>query len=715
MTCWRAICATIALNIAMGQALANPQQPDDGSKETAKQAPRAQSEGRTDPANRAKAESNALSERTATGRGVHFTVGEVIVIDDKKHGPLGAMDVLTSVDMIGADQLHNETVNEPLEMLKRVPALYVETFNQGIISADIGIRGFNTQGDVAHTKLLIDGIPSNLHIGYPDLKSIFPVQVERIEVVKGTNDARYGLNNVAGNVNVVTRSGGNKSTGRILFGSFATIEPQMSVAIERGGLSQNYSAAYRHSGGYRDNATVDRAAGSAKWSYRPVDGISVAAILRGSYMDADAPGYLNENTARDNPKDIVDFASFDGGKQRNGHGSLHLDYQIASTLSLGLKSYAQTFRRSRWVRFDQEFDQQERLEHENQYGAISVLTYRPTGLPVEALDFEWGVDYQMQENLHQRHASDQRVRTGDILRDHEFTFHTMGSYLQARIRPISPLQVVAGLRVDRVAGSFTNRMTDTAFDINDYGTIWQPKVSALITPIANHSIYANYGRTFQVGVGIGAYEMQSTALEPSINDGIELGYRTTPVPWLNARIAYWQQRASNEVRLKFDDSGESENIGETMRRGFDIELGARPLENLYVWVAYSRHGSEQIEPGARAPERKGKELDHVPAFTAKGGVEYRVIPQLLLSLWAYTQGDYYLTKENNIGKYGDYTLVNVDASYDILPWLELGGHIKNALGASHDTAVWYKDYGILGTQHNPGDGRAFYTTITASL
>ena len=59
-------------------------------------------------------------------------------------------------------------------------------------------------------KLLIDGVPSNGNDGnMPYLDVVFPLDIEAVEVVRGTNDPRYGLHNIAGNANVVTRTGGN--------------------------------------------------------------------------------------------------------------------------------------------------------------------------------------------------------------------------------------------------------------------------------------------------------------------------------------------------------------------------------------------------------------------------------------------------------------------------------------------------------------------------
>src|SRR5256885_5436896 len=64
----------------------------------------------------------------------------------------------------------------------------------------------------------------------------------------------YGLNNIAGNVNVITRTGGNEGRASVTVGSFGTKEFQVSKGIESGNWSQNYFLAWRDSDGYRDHA-----------------------------------------------------------------------------------------------------------------------------------------------------------------------------------------------------------------------------------------------------------------------------------------------------------------------------------------------------------------------------------------------------------------------------------------------------------------------------
>lgn len=646
---------------------------------------------------------------------VSLTLGEVIEVQGRGVGALTSHEVLTSVNVLGRDQLERETVNEPLELLRRAPAVYLDSFNQGIVSSELGIRGFSTQGDAAASRLLIDGIPSNLHIGVGDLKSISPLEIDRLEVVKGTNDARYGLNNLAGNVNVFTRRAGNERKVRLLAGSFGTVEPQVLAGFDNEWLAQTYFIAYRRSSGFREHSGLDRFSASGKWFLKPNERLRVGLILRGMGMEAQAPGYLSEDAAHVSPTLAEPYTHADGGTQRNAHASLHVDHDITGDLSWSFKAYGQGFLRHRWVRYSPESSQQERIEDEKQYGAISVLTLRTDRFGLRDLSLEWGVDYQLQDNLHQRYATTERERGSAPVRDQAFLFHTFGSYLQAQARPLEALKVVAGLRVDWLAGRFTDRLGAREFDINDYGTILQPKLSAVYTLTPGHNVYANYGRTFQTGVGIGAYKTQDEPLAPSLNDGWEAGYKTSLGSWLTGRVSYWQQYASNEVRLKFDDSGDSENVGRTRRQGFDIELNLQPLEQLMVWGSFSRHVSEQLEPGPAFPERKGRELNHVPDFSTKAGVDYHPLPTLHSSLWMYGQGDYHLTKENDQGQHGGYIVFNFDVSYELVSWAQVGLQVKNLLDTRYATSIWYRDFGGNAILHSPAEGRSFFVSTTATF
>jgi iron complex outermembrane receptor protein len=643
------------------------------------------------------------------------SIAEISVIGRRSRAT-GPGRVSTSTNLLTSEQIQSQTAPDPLHVLKRVPGVYMEDYNQGTTSTGIGIRGFDTQGDVPAVKLLIDGIPSNFHVGTSELKAIFPLEIDRIELVKGTSDPRYGLNNVAGSVNVFSRKDDEVQVARILAGSFGTIEPQLLSGFRIGRLKQTYFFGYRGSDGFRDNSRMDRFAGSAKVFYEPNERLRLGLIARGMSLAAQSPGYLTPEEARAQPRLSPAYARNDAGEQRTLHLSGHLDYLMAA-FSLQAKAYVQSFYRDRNVSFDPDMQQQSRREDELQHGASAVLTYR-AGRKVLGLSVELGADYQGQHNLQQRFNTIARVPSGAAVRDYDFTFNAAGSYLQAAIQPVDALNLAAAVRADTLWGQLQNRSTDERHELNDFGVIWQPKASAAWTFLQGQRLYANYGRTFQVNTGIGAYAVApGVRLNPSFNDGWEAGVRTLLSPWLDARAAVFRQLASGEVRMKPDNSGQSENIGKTLRYGLDFELALTPIEWLSLWGAFSPMIAKQLEPGAGevAALRRDKWLDHVPRFTAKGGVDYRRHQDLRVSLWFYAQGDYYLTKENDTPAIGDYLLLNLDASHQLTEWLALGLSIQNLLGSRYDSSIWYKDYGQIGSLHSPGSPQSVYVAATVTL
>ncbi|MEP7049778.1 MAG: TonB-dependent receptor [Pseudomonadota bacterium] len=634
----------------------------------------------------------------------------------RREGPLGAGELLTSTNLLTSEQVQSQTAADPLNILKRVPGMYMEDYNQGTASTGLGMRGFNTQGDVPAVKLLIDGIPSNFHVGTSELGAIFPLEIDHVEIVKGTNDPRYGLNNVAGNVNVISRQNEDIQIARLVAGSFRTVEPQLLSGFRTGPLRHTYFVGYRGSDGFRDNARMDRVVGSAKVFYEPNQSLKLGLIARGMSLDAQSPGYLTREEARERPSLSPAYAQKDAGEQRTLHLSGHLDY-LTGGFSVQAKTYAQSFYRERNVSFDPAMQQQSRREDELQHGASAVLTYR-AGPKLLGLSVELGADYQGQHNLERRFDTIGRVPQGAPVRDYDFTFSVAGAYLQARIQPTAALKLVAAIRADTLWGQLKDRLADKRHELNDFGVIWQPKLGLAWTFPQGQHLYANYGRTFQVNTGIGAYTTApGVRLDPSLNDGWEAGLRTMLFPRLSARAAAWRQLASGEVRMKPNNSGESENIGKTLRYGLELELVVLPVEWLSLWGAFSPVVTKQVEPGggADAVQRRGKWLDHVPRFSAKGGIEYRKHQALRVSLWFNAQGDYYLTKENDGPAMGDYFVVNLDTDYQISERMALGVSIQNLLNSRYDASIWYKDYGQIGSLHSPAPPLSIYGSATFKM
>jgi iron complex outermembrane receptor protein len=619
---------------------------------------------------------------------------------------LDTTTLIGSVDVVGGDQIARENVDLSYELLKKVPGVYVNDYNQGVVAGGIGIRGFNTEGDIPSAKLLIDGIPANTNAGVGLFDSVFAMDIDRIEFLKGTNDSRHGLLNIAGNVQLFTSPMGRYTKAKVLGGAYGTGDFQGVTAFTTGRLSHVYFGGYRRSSGFRVNSDFDRYAFSGKWFYTPSSEKWQAGIIaRTSDFDTQAPGYLTQAQADADPRQSPAFSATDGGRQQTNHMSLHFDRQMSSSVNWSVKAYWQDYEQRRWVRFTAAGAQQERVEDESQTGFLTTMTWRPQALAARDGTLSWGADFQYQDNLARRFQTVERVR-GATLRAQDFDFSTGGAYMSADVRAMPWLRLNGGVRADRFGGDFVNALTGIETPVIDYGTIWQPKLGALATVRDGLNVYANYGRSFQVGAGAAAYSTQP--LGHSTNDGWEAGVRLAPATWLTTRVGVWGQDASDELRLKFDNSGDSENVGRTRRRGWNVDVTAQAHRTTYGWATITRQRATLVEPGAAQAAIRGNELNHVPRFTAKAGVDVSPARVWSVSFWTDIQTDYYLTTANAEGKFGSRQLVHIDGRFTVQRNLTLGLHAKNVFDQYHEY-VWFD--GVT-TLHSPGDARAFYLTAT---
>ncbi|PPU73441.1 TonB-dependent receptor [Xanthomonas melonis] len=619
----------------------------------------------------------------------------------------GAAQVLSSVDVIGGELLHDQHVDYSWELLTRAPGVQVTPFRMGTDAGRFSFRGFNGEGRINAVKLLIDGIPSNDNAGgMPYLDAVFPQDISAIEIVRGTNDARYGLNAIAGSVDVLTRSGGNDGRLSVTGGSFGARELQLGKGVERGAWSQNYVLAWRDSDGYREHADARKRSAAGKWFYTDPDGAFRAGLTTRHYDNhALEAGYLDAATARAAPRSSPAYAQDDRSERQLWQTALHADGTLGAAAQWSAKAYQNDYRNQRWVRFSAAGLQQERDADETHRGVLLRGSWRPDWEAMD-LNLDAGVDAQWQSNQSRRYRTVARVRTAR-LRAWDYGLRTHGAYVQAVLEPTGRLQLVPGYRVDRVDGQLHDVLAGVYAPIYRYGAIRQPKFSASYRVGEHDSVYANWGRSFQIGSGDGAYRRQSADLGPSINDGWEAGFKFAPSVLLDGRLAYWEQRASGEVATVLGVNGvpgvgEVANVGRTLRRGWDAQVNLQPAEHWRAWIAYSRQKASIATPDPSAPATRGKEIENVPRWLATAGLEWQLTTALQLSAWGNAQGDYFLERSNTLGRTGGYALLNLGARWSVSARTAVSLQLRNATDRAYVYA-WY-DSGSSG--YSPGDGRA---------
>lgn len=636
-------------------------------------------------------------------------------IKGQRSGPLSARSVLSSVDVLGAELIEEQQVQHAWELFARTPGVMLTQFRQGNESGKLSFRGFNGEGEVNAVKLLIDGIPSNDNAGgMPFLDMLFPLEINSIEVVRGTNDPRFGLHNIAGNANINTRLGGNDTVARISYGSFATRELQLAQGMESRNWAQNYFVGYQKSNGYRSNAEFDKFTVSGKWTYTSDDSRTRSGFsIRRTEGNGEEPGYLEAKDARSEPTASYAYAQATGGNRQMNQISAHVSQQLSAGLSLAAKLYRNSVQDQRWLRYAITSSQQERIIDEIHTGLLASATYRPFGNTYAWLhdaSIEAGVNAEHQHDASPRYSTNNKVRVVTT-RDQHFRFDNYGAYVQAVLQPVQGFKLIPGYRIDQIEGEFKDTSKNVQYAIQDYGTIKQPKLSAVYALSSAASIYANWGKTFQIGAGAAAYQSAGSSVRPSVNQGWENGIKLAPLDWVNGRFAVWRQDASDEVKRRLNDpAGGSENVGSTRREGIDLQLNARTDNGAYAWLSYSLQRSRIVRPDPAAPATLGNEIDHLPRNLFSAGYELQLNSEWKFSTWANGQGNYYLTTANVGNKYGAYALFNASASYRVNAKLSLDLQVKNLFNRYYEY-VWLNDQ----TRHSPGDGRAVYLAANFSL
>ncbi len=654
-----------------------------------------------------------------------LTLGKVDV-HQHTEGQLTAHQVLTSVDVLGADQIEDKNVSHSWELLGQMPGIQLTETRQGAESGKVSFRAFNGEGYLNAIKTLIDGVPSNVNSGNQRfIDMLFPLEISFIEVVRGTNDPRYGLHNIGGNVNFGTREGGNYTDGRFGYGSYNTRDAQLAIGSESNGFAQNYFIGTQASDGYRDHDSSRKYAIGAKWFYGDLDdGMRIGLTARAYHHEAEEPGFMTAEELRTDRRGSQLRNANDGDDRDMRQIGVHMDLKLADTLFLGSKMYYNRYEDDRRVTFSDlrtgNAPRQRRVWDEKQTGMLTTLTWQPGA----TLTLEGGVNVEHQDNGYIRERfsyaepTDFSATPARVQNDDRHTFDNYGAYVQAIYQPIEALKIVPAYRVDRFDGD-TRLPGGITGPLQRYGTIDQPKLGVVYAFTDSTNVYANWGRTFQVLTGSTAPAYLTPgqgAMSPSTNTGMELGMKFSPFAGSQARIAVWQQDAANEVS-NMPATGTTVTLGKTRRRGVDAQISAQVGEKWTVWASHAYQEAKIERDGRDASvSLEGREVAATPRYISNIGLDYQATEALQFGLQGRAQGDYYLEERNVAGKYGGFAVLDLSARYDINPRWSVDVQMKNATDRKYDYS-WYDSFFWEQPQpmFSPAAGRSLHIAFNMKL
>jgi iron complex outermembrane receptor protein len=387
-------------------------------------------------------------------------------------------------NVVSAEEFDNKVAVSLRDALAFSPGVYAQPrFGQEVRLSIRGSgisRGYHMRG----LTLLQDGVPINLADDNGDFQELDPAFLQHIEIFRGANALRFGASTLGGAINGVTPTG--RSSGgvhlRLDGGSFDTLRGFASAgtADERGDAWLAIAA--DRSDGDRDHARRKALRVNGNVGLRLSDAVEMRFYASAQAIRQELPGALTYAAARtapesgsflnDQARDIdslrlqnrtsitLGAGKLDIGLFLNAKQLHHPIYQLVDQKSLDWGSYA---------RLDQDF---------GSVGFTAGVTARFGNVAARRffnIDGEQGA---------KTFEADQKARTID-------------AYVEARLRPIERLTVIAGAvytsglrRQDQVFPTVTgSRATFEQLS---------PKLGLLFEPTGSVQLYANLSRSHEL-------------------------------------------------------------------------------------------------------------------------------------------------------------------------------------------------------------------------
>jgi hypothetical protein len=265
----------------------------------------------------------------------------------------------------------------------------------------------------------------------------------------------------------------------------------------------------------------------------------------------------------------------------------------------------------------------------------------------------------------------------------------IAAYAQATTHWLPWLRTVVGLREDRIQGSDSGTNPGEAS-----ASLFQPKASLIVTPLATTELYLSAGRGFHSDDLRGGNQAALTGVAgaPLIarQDGAEIGIRQQVGRRLAFTLALFSLDAQSETTYN-PDVGQDSAGPASRRRGFELNVTYQAAAWLELYASYSADHSRFKTPFDDGTGHVGEYLPNAPFATGSfaayvkelgawsGGLQYRYLGAYPLSSDGAVRGS----------GYGEW---NGDIRYAFVSGWNLALGVYNIMNTKANAAeFWYID------------------------
>jgi len=574
-----------------------------------------------------------------------------------------------SATVLDAQQIRDQAVTQPEELLRRVPGVIVRSLSLGGVANSMTIRGFSSGGHGGDLGMVVDGIPLNEAMshadGYADLNIVVPLEIERFRVFRGPVSALYGNFNRGGVLAIETRTGGEYTDLDVSAGSFGTADVQAAYGGKVADGSLNLAAQYYRTNGFRAGFGQDRGTLAGRYGFKLSDATDLLVSARLHKGDWDNLGNVSRAQFEgSDPYGADPRVVGDGGLKRYYSGRVDVNHRISDQLKLLTFLYGNTQDLTRF--FTRPVDatpvwkqREETYDRKVIGGGFSLNGAADLGVP---LSYVAGVEFYREQTGYQYYeGTTARRRVNNAVFDRRYALNSLSAFTEMEVSFTPSLRGTLGLRHDRFTGDCTKNGTETGTDLcaklnNESRTT--PKLGLRYDVTTEFALRGSVAEGFSLPSGSVKYAPGGAAVQPTIFRQLEVGANYSAGKLFSADLAVYRIDSRNEVRTI--SVGVFENFGRTRRKGAEASVTLRPAGDLELSAVYGYTKASVLEN--RTASLVGKVVTGVPKDSTTLIAAWRPDAGLGGSVETRRVGTWAVLADNSVF-YPAYTTVDLAVQY----------------------------------------------------
>lgn len=535
--------------------------------------------------------------------------------------------------VLGPAAFETKNYREPGEVVRSLTGVDFVVYGQGGVPSGPSLRGYTDRNFGQDIAGYLDGVPLNLFgfvasHGAMDTTLLPPEAIERVELVRGPMEARFGDFDRGASVNYVTRDGLARPTVAVSGGSYGERRAAVSFgnadpAVRKISVLANIDA--ESNDGYSQNQKVDHVRLFGKVLIPVGDSdLAVAALHYKSKWDA--PSYLDLDLIR---RGIIDDRQAvnptDGGDL--GETLVYLRFRQGGGGSSPLSFTAYGSKRD-WTRYRSDFLISPTTTQIRQADQRTILGYR--------LEKSFGfslaggpVLFLLGTTLQRDDAGTKQDQTVNrrLLRptdDVDELLTNIGVYGQAQWAPTGWLKVLAGLRYSHANYKLNDKYRARGTYVDSYSDgKASPKLGLSVEPVPNLEVYLNYATGLRSPTPRTEVRNSLTSVgrvQIAETQSYEAGLAYRVLDRLHFQGDVWRADNSNEIRGIPPGNIQFESLGRSRREGVDFEANWFPGGSTRVYG-----GVSWVHVRLKTPTVPGAvHLPDVPDYVHQVGLETQI-------------------------------------------------------------------------------------------